>query len=91
MNFENKTVNFSTIAGEDKENLIKSCIEKQLNLAKFMAFIYDDSNILHDHAILMETVQGSEIHNILAWRLNGQIAFGDFSKIFIAVMDEYFK
>ena len=66
MSFENKTVNFSTIAGEDKENFIKSCIEKQLNLAKFMAFIYDDSNILHDHAILMETVQGSEIHNILA-------------------------
>ena len=54
MNFENNTVNFSTITDEDKENFMKSCIEKQLNLAKFMAFIYDDSNILHDHAILKE-------------------------------------
>lgn len=54
MNFENNTVNFSTITDEDKENFMKSCIERQLNLAKFMAFIYDDSNILHDHAILKE-------------------------------------
>lgn len=53
--------------------------------------IYPLSNLLHDHAILMDAVEKSEIPEGLSSRLNGQITFREFSQIFLEVMDEYFK
>ena len=45
-----------------------------------MANLYPDSNILHDHAILIEAVEKSNITKILANRLNGTMTADDFSK-----------
>ena len=61
VNFENNTIDFFVWIGEDKENFIKFLIDKQLNIAFYMASIYGNRNILHAHAILMDTVNGSQI------------------------------
>ena len=61
INSENNTMDFFVLTNEDKENFIKFLIDKQLNIAFYMASIYGNRNILHVHAILMDTVKGSEI------------------------------
>lgn len=61
INFENNTIDFFVWIGEDKENFIKFLIDKQLNIAFYMASIYGNRNILHVYAILMDAVKGSEI------------------------------
>lgn len=45
-----------------------------------MVNLYPDSNILHDHTILIDAVEKSNITNILANRLNGTMTVDDFSK-----------
>lgn len=59
-----------------------------------MAMIEPNSNLLHDYAILMDTVEKSEIPKVLSSRLNGQITFIGFSKIFLVswtnILNNYF-
>ena len=61
INLKNNTIDFFVWTGEDKENFIKFLIDKQLNIAFYMASIYGNKNIPHAHAILMDTAKGSEI------------------------------
>lgn len=92
INNENETVNFNIfLTGEEKANFVKYLIQKQLNLAKFMNELCQDSfNILHDHKVLMEAAFKSNIPKILSDKLNGAVTFIEYSQIFLSVMDEYF-
>ena len=56
-----------------------------------MVALYPDSNILHQHTILMNAVEKSNIPKVLCSRLNGTMNFGKLSQIFLSAMDEYFK
>ena len=61
------------------------------NLYPESSILFPDSNILHDHTILMNAVEKSNILKVLSGRLNGTITFGEFLQIFLSLMDEYFR
>ena len=81
INHENQTVDFFIVTnGTEKDIFVTHLLHKQLKLGKFMANLYPGSNILHDHAILIDAVEKSNITKILANRLNGTMTVDDFSK-----------
>lgn len=81
INHENQTVDFFIVTNDtEKDIFVTHLLHKQLKLGNFMANLYPDSNILHDHAILIDVVEKSNITKILANRLNGTMTVDDFSK-----------
>ena len=89
IDFEIETVNFSLQHGQEKD-FIRGLIERQLQIAYFLANIYGNKNLLNDYLLLLAAVKNSSIPKVLAKRLVGVIRFSDFSREFIAVMDNYF-
>ena len=81
INHENQTVDFFIVTNDtEKDIFVTHLLHKQLKLGNSMANLHPDSNILHDHAILIDVVEKSNITKILANRLNGTMTVDDFSK-----------
>lgn len=66
INHENQPVDFFIVTNDtEKDIFVRHLLHKQLELWKFMANLYRDSNILHDHAILIDAVEKPNITKIL--------------------------
>ena len=88
INFENNTFDFSSLTRKEKEDLVHKLMQKQLQTALFLAYTYGDSNLLHDHAILMAAVKGSNIGKMLTKKLSGEMTFAEASQEFINVLGQ---
>ena len=58
-----------------------------------MANLYPNNNVYRDHAIMMDAVEESNFPRFLSERLNGTMAFSQFSQILVSVLeflDDYF-
>ena len=87
MNDLNETVFFFSVNGEEKKKFILNLIEKQFQIAAFLANKHGEILLLSDLEILMKHIKNSEAVQILSDRLVGVITLNEFIKIMIKVLD----
>ena len=83
----NETVVFFSVNGEEKKKFILNLIEKQFQIAAFLANKHGEILLLSDLEILMKHIKNSEAVQILSDRLVGVITLNEFIKIMIKVLD----
>ena len=83
----NETVVFFSVNGEEKKTFILNLIEKQFQIAAFLANKHREILLLSDLEILMKHIKNSEAVQILSDRLVGVITLNEFIKIMIEVLD----
>lgn len=90
--FQNRTIKFSFMEENEKELYIQMLIENRMNQAFYLASAYgNNSNIIHDHVILMAGIKHSNMAKILTKKLSGEMKFCNFSRKFVEAMDEVFR
>ena len=83
----NETVVFFSVNGEEKKKFILNLIEKQFQIAAFLANKHGEILLLSDLEILMKHIKNSEAVQILSDRLVGVITLNEFIKIMIKMLD----
>ena len=84
------TFDFTTFeTANEKENFVKSLIEKQINLSKDLINIYNQSPILNLHFVLLTYVKHTDFHKILTQKLNGVLTSDEYVKLFSNTIEEY--
>ena len=84
------TFDFTTFeTANEKENFVKSLIEKQINLSKDLVNIYNQSPILNLHFVLLTYVKHTDFHKILTQKLNGVLTSDEYVKRFSNTIEEY--
>ena len=81
----------SSVNGEEKKKIISNLIQKQMQIAAFLANQHRKSCLLSDLVILLNHIKNSEAVQILSDRLVGVITHNEFTKIMIEVLDQVLK
>ena len=77
---------FNDIVGKD--NFIKNTILKQVELSKLLCVAYPNVDFSKQHTNLMESIAKSNMHVILAEKLNGAVTIEQFAHVCYVVLSK---